>query len=362
MKAKGLLLSLFCACCAPLSPGEQEPEAPTLFEQDREAFPQEMRGLLPSYNGENFRAQYVAPQESSTFFFDVPENTLAVTLVLTDFVSTRELKVVGVQDARAARLLETNVAPLGAAFKHVTQLPNDLGGLAPGVLEVEIEGGASTHVFALFRVKEVPEKGYVNLVFVIDESANLDDDEAEEIVSLWRAPLSNALANAAIEVRDLDIARASLRLSSPLALGGEDCRIAHEDLVALEALEIRDDAIAVVVMSAFDCRYAEGQNTALATVGLATRIPSMPGGKDALFVRARSSLSDAESGILVAHELGHFLGLYHTQEMNGSVDAIDDTASGDDEYLMFNRVNIRSEKISPTQAKVMRASPWVFGD
>jgi hypothetical protein len=65
----------------------------------------------------------------------------------------------------------------------------------------------------------------------------------------------------------------------------------------------------------------------------------------------------------MAHEMGHFLGLFHTSEQNfgGFVpsihDPLPDTPENDETYLMFNTG--QGSKLSVWQGRVMRSSLWV---
>jgi len=65
----------------------------------------------------------------------------------------------------------------------------------------------------------------------------------------------------------------------------------------------------------------------------------------------------------MAHETGHFLGLFHTSEQNfGGFgpqihDPLPDTPQNDESYLMFNTG--AGDKLSPWQGRVMRSNPWV---
>jgi hypothetical protein len=59
----------------------------------------------------------------------------------------------------------------------------------------------------------------------------------------------------------------------------------------------------------------------------------------------------------MAHELGHYLGLYHAVEADGSTDQLDDTGAAN---LMFHQPGTEAATgLSPTQAVVMRAHPAV---
>ena len=56
-----------------------------------------------------------------------------------------------------------------------------------------------------------------------------------------------------------------------------------------------------------------------------------------------------------AHELGHYLGLYHAVEADGLGDALDDT--GPDNIMHFNPGLATAVGFSPAQGRVMRMHP-----
>ncbi len=63
----------------------------------------------------------------------------------------------------------------------------------------------------------------------------------------------------------------------------------------------------------------------------------------------------------MAHEVGHFLGLFHTSEQAffgpQLHDPLPDTPKNDESFLMFNTGS--GNKLSDWQGRVMRANPWV---
>lgn len=63
----------------------------------------------------------------------------------------------------------------------------------------------------------------------------------------------------------------------------------------------------------------------------------------------------------MAHEMGHFLGLFHTSEQAFMPpqlhDPLPDTPDNDETYLMFNTG--AGHVLSPYQGRVMRSNPWV---
>lgn len=71
---------------------------------------------------------------------------------------------------------------------------------------------------------------------------------------------------------------------------------------------------------------------------------------------------NASLSTTMAHEVGHFLGLFHTSEVDFGFgqqlhDPIDDTPQNDATYLMFNTGE--GNVLSPFQGRVMRLNPWV---
>lgn len=69
-------------------------------------------------------------------------------------------------------------------------------------------------------------------------------------------------------------------------------------------------------------------------------------------------------GVVIAHEVGHFLGLFHTEEaaLNGNLplqDQLPDTAANAYTNLMYWSPNEQSRDLTAQQAAVLRSSPWM---
>ena len=66
-------------------------------------------------------------------------------------------------------------------------------------------------------------------------------------------------------------------------------------------------------------------------------------------------------GNVIAHEVGHYLGLYHTTESVGNLhDTLLDTEEDDSENLMFWAYSQDQKKLSPDQGVVIRSHPLVL--
>jgi len=101
-------------------------------------------------------------------------------------------------------------------------------------------------------------------------------------------------------------------------------------------------------------------------LGISGGIPGPPieqGTRRSGVAIAIKPVQGAPAGIdtTMAHETGHFLGLFHTSEQAffgpQIHDPLPDTPDNDASYLMFNTG--AGNKLSPSQGVVMRRSPWV---
>ncbi len=97
--------------------------------------------------------------------------------------------------------------------------------------------------------------------------------------------------------------------------------------------------------------------------------PHIPGGSglaDGIFIQGslcgtpgpvRLDWSNAALARVMAHELGHYLGLYHSVEADGTTDQLDDTGASN--VMYFRPSQSTSTGFSATQAELIRAHPAV---
>ena len=106
-----------------------------------------------------------------------------------------------------------------------------------------------------------------------------------------------------------------------------------------------------------------GANVAL---GVAGGIPGPPNevghirGGVALSLHIPTGQSDL-LGIALAHEVCHYLGLFHSSEpgANGAHDTLPDTDDDDTSNLLYWSLSEQSVKLSHEQRQVLRRSPWL---
>lgn len=99
--------------------------------------------------------------------------------------------------------------------------------------------------------------------------------------------------------------------------------------------------------------------------GYATHVPG--GAGDGVFIKGRSCVGPFPGAPfpwpasllakVLLHELGHFLGLYHTVEPDGTADALLDT--GPDNIMHFRPTTEGARGLTPAQVRVLRRHPFV---
>ena len=104
--------------------------------------------------------------------------------------------------------------------------------------------------------------------------------------------------------------------------------------------------------------------------GMATSIPGMPStdcAPDGVFVRMAQCLgsspfeypwSTESLGAVIAHEIGHYMGLYHSVESDGTEDHLADTDSNN--LMHYRTLSSTSTGLSETQARIIRMNAALF--
>lgn len=129
--------------------------------------------------------------------------------------------------------------------------------------------------------------------------------------------------------------------------------------------------ISVFVVERFQCLTSGGLDVGQGIGGISAGLPGPPwlrGSPRSGLVLATAPFAGEirRLGVVLAHELAHFLGLYHTKENDlfggpAIYDRISDTP--DDERAAENLMYFRAlddTTLSDGQAAVLRASPWVL--
>ena len=108
----------------------------------------------------------------------------------------------------------------------------------------------------------------------------------------------------------------------------------------------------------------EADDAVLGTIGgVSAAIPGdpRPGRRFSGVVVATSFSEDTPEadllGLTIAHEIGHFLGLFHTEEAAGFEDNIEDTTTNSPRNLMHHLSRLGFDQLSDQQGMVLRSHP-----
>jgi len=152
-------------------------------------------------------------------------------------------------------------------------------------------------------------------------------------------------------------------LGGPACLGGPSVEQAFD-----AAPEPQPGALQVLFIDMFACEITEGVDVGPLFGGVANGIPGRPlAPRDGLVVstRAMTSAPDLWEKVL-AHEMGHFLGVFHTCESDDlACDNIADTPEGPEAVanLMYPDLSqVTDFSFTAQQGEVLRLSPLVQAD
>lgn len=200
----------------------------------------------------------------------------------------------------------------------------------------------------------------IDLRFHIARSSLLfgDDNRQQELV----AHLTEALSTSGIEPRLIDSRTLETLPTTITFHAGDPTALAAVLANAPPKAETTIDVVFGGCLLYDDPIFGPPK----AVNGFTPRIPGGAGPADAVFVPGLDCFKEnpdllnlpisAQARIL-AHELGHYLGLYHTVEKDGGTDQLDDT---DQDNIMFsNPQQANAIGFSPAQGRVMRMHPAV---
>lgn len=248
-------------------------------------------------------------------------------------------------------------------------------------------GRAGTvRVAVVSRQREDLERGRVHVDFVIPPGLYLSDEPGGEPVELTpeTAPQFDAVRRVLSQLeRSLATARVSLGevrylpsdsflppggdplgqrevvdLDGPACLGGPSLLGALHTGPGTDGPRVR-----IRFVQAFRCVVGTA-NVGSGFGGVSNGIPGVPGAThDGILVAVGNGADHRSSWVrVVAHEVGHFLGLMHTCELE-AVEVCDALADTGEEHptdnLMYPNAGLAGEGFSEAQGRILRASAYV---
>jgi len=281
--------------------------------------------------------------------------------------------------------LATATAPLlcteGCMFRQAAR-PRQQTALAPNTAEpFAVAGG---HVVRIHAFAATPAGGWAPAggTIRLRVDAALGPVPAKGVLAI-NLCLTGALGiRAAIAARHSRIAAAVADLRAIMAPAGLDVSIAFHDVTAspfvvhdrgdgeVSALFAAGAALPLAVnVFLVEKLTWQGGGKVKPIMGLSGGIPGPVrevGGPQAGVVVSLELKpgEDDRLGVAIAHEVGHYLGLFHTEEPpeGGAaplLDPIADTPTGATDNLMYWSPAAHSRKLTADQATVLRASAWV---
>lgn len=207
-------------------------------------------------------------------------------------------------------------------------------------------------------IEAVPELATIDLRFHIAKSSILfgDEDRQQELVAtLGQELASGGLIPRLVETHDLDALPANIRFHA-----GDPAALAAGIAKAPPRAETTLDVVFGGCLLYDDPIFGPPS----AVNGFTPRIPGGAGPADAVFMPGLNCFAEGSGPVdlpvgaqarILAHEIGHYLGLYHAVEEDGLTDQLDDTDT--DNIMHPNPALATAVGFSPSQGRVMRMHP-----
>ena len=223
----------------------------------------------------------------------------------------------------------------------------------------------TVHVGVLERVVDPPAGGAIDLALSFAPSSGLTAATAKDDAGIQGAlaQIATSLGSIGVEVgsviyQDAPAVPAKVDMAGPSCLGGPS------SLAALaSAPDAAPRAIRIVFTERFEC-LVDGFDAGQFLAGISNGIPGIPFAlDDGIIVSTQLKEAEPEAWALVmAHELGHYLGLSHTCEAIDVCDNVADTSEAEPNHnLMYFNVSANdSDALTPDQGQIVRLSPLVY--
>lgn len=242
---------------------------------------------------------------------------------------------------------------------HAFTMTPGSGPFSPPTIEPHA-GDVAVHVVLRKSASGVPVTGVLNLNLhftgaqgVTATSAQSDARILDGLTTLEQAYAAIGVSVGTVTWIDLD----SAALQTVESLTG-----AGNDFEALASMTADSPAGAVNLIFVDQIVDASSPLGGIGVIlGVSGGIPGPSGvqgtGRSAVIVALEEPPGAQGLGHTMAHEVGHYLGLFHSSELFGTHDPIDDTAQNDSSNLMY--FSGEGSVLSPDQGTVIRLNPHV---